>query len=92
MKLWIIASKKKVDEPKGYSSGDSNDSEVGKGSLWFIVSTGIRFHKQGGRTDGKDGAQEETADQEGKADDELAVLANGGEEWLARCGLPDLVK
>lgn len=89
-----LSSKREVDEPKGESSGDANDGEVGKGSLWFIVRTGTKGLGPGrvGPTDGKDGAQEETANQEGEADDELAVLADGGEEWLARCGLPDLVK
>jgi hypothetical protein len=92
MRLRIIHSKKQMDEPKSYSSGDSNDSEVGKGPFWFMSVLVPGLIKGVGRTDGKDGAQEETADQEGESDGELAVLANGGEEWLARCGLPDLVK
>ena len=55
-------------------------------SMDFLVGPGQD------RTNGKDGAQKETTDEEREANEELTILADGGEEWLARCGVPDLVK
>lgn len=56
------------------------------------VSDGMSNGKTGKPTKGKSTAQTEAERQKGEADEELAVLADGGEERAARCCLPDFVK
>lgn len=43
-------------------------------------------------TEGESTAQPKTQDDEEEGVEELAVLADGGDEWPARCGLPDLMQ
>jgi len=50
-----------------------------------IVTGRLGIHTQG-----KAASKCQSEEQQEEADEELAVLANGGKEWAARCSLPNL--